>query len=243
MYWVTGLLVLVVFSMLAMREPPQIGRVIENPSVREAWPELWRYRAVFVPLLAGKAMMQISLGAAYIWAASALSRNFGLAPDRIGALMATALLASGILGPIVGGPLADFCQRTGGPRRTIGVVSVVALLSAPAGFFGVMPGVASASVLLVVFFAIASATILMGSTLFTVVIPNELRGFGVTILFAVGTLAAFGVAPVTVSLLSGAIGGPAMIGKAMAAVSVTASLLGAAMFALGRRYFPRATVQ
>ena len=46
-----------------------------------------------------------------------------------------------------------------------------------------------------------------------------------------------GVAPVAVSLLSGMLGGTTMIGHALAWVCALTSLLGALIFALGRRGF------
>jgi hypothetical protein len=57
-------------------------------------------------------------------------------------------------------------------------------------------------------------------------------------LTAAGVLLGLGLAPVSVSFLSGAIGGPAMIGNALALVGGTTSILAAATFAFGRRHFP-----
>jgi predicted MFS family arabinose efflux permease len=239
MLWLTVPLALVIFAMVAMREPPRTGLAIENPSLRQAWAELWVYRATIAPVLVGAILAEIALGAPLIWAAPALSRSFGLAPDRIGAIMGMGLMVSGILGPIAGGTLADLCQRTGGSRRTMFGLSGLALVSTPAGLFAVMPGVASASVLLVMFLTIVSAMCVMGTTLFTVVIPNELRGVCMAAFAALCVVCAIGLAPLTVSVLSGAIGGPAMIGKALALVGVTTSVLAAATFAVGGRYFPR----
>lgn len=231
MLWMGGLLAPVVVLTLVIREPPRLGRAIENPSVSEIWPELWRHRSVVATLVAGMAMVNLADGAAMVWAAPTLSRNFGLPPDHVGAIMAMILLASGILGPIIGGPLADLCQRTGGPRRPFFVLSGLALLSAPAGLFGVMSGVASASVALGMFLTIGIATWVMVIAFTIVMIPNELRGLCMTLQFAVGALFGFGLAPVMVSLLSGAIGGPAMIGNALALVCVPITVLGAALFA------------
>jgi MFS family permease len=178
-----------------------------------------------------------------IWAAPMLLRRFGLPPDRIGSIMAMGMLVSGILGPILGGMLADLCQRTGGPRRTVAVLCGLALLSAPAGLFAFVPGVALSSILLVAAMTIMLAVAVMGMTLFTIVIPNELRGLCMSVLVAAVMLFALAVAPVTVSVLSGAIGGLAMIGKALSIVCVTTSLLTAASFAFGRRYLPRTALQ
>lgn len=156
--------------------------------------------------------------------------------------MAMAMIVSGVVGPLLGGTLADICQRTGGPRRTIFALGAVAVLGVPGGLFALMPGVFSASVLLVLCIMISAAAAAMGVTLFTIVIPNEMRGLCLAILAAADSLFAFALAPVAVSLLSGAFGGPGMMGQSLAVVCVTASFLCAMTFALGRRYLPRAVM-
>ncbi len=104
------------------------------------------------------------------------------------------------------------------------------------------PGVASASVLLALGTTIIGATLSMGVTLFTIVVPNEVRGLCLSISAATNSLFGVALAPVFVSVLSGLIGGPSMIGTALTLVCVTASLFGAATFAFGRRCFPRTAI-
>jgi MFS family permease len=243
MLWLAAPLVAVIFLILAMREPPRTGVALQNPSAREAFAELWRYRAVIAPLMAGLIMAEIAVGAVLVWAAPTLSRSFALAPDRIGAIMFTVVLTSGILGSITGGVLADLCQRAGGPRRTMSALGGLALLTVPAGFFAVVPGVGPASVLLFILMTIVGAILVTAVALFTIVIPNELRGLCLSAMTGANVFFGVALAPVTVSLLSGAIGGPATIGRALAIVCVAAGLLGAATFAFGRRYFPGAAMQ
>ncbi len=239
--WLTAPLVLGTLLILAMREPARTGIAVARPSVREAGEELWRHRALIMPLLVSETLVGIADTATLIWAAPSLSRRFALTPDRAGVLMAAGLLVSGVLGPIAGGTIADVCQRTGGPHRTMGALAALALFSLPAGLFALMPGVASAGVLLIVFITSGSAIGVTSSALATVVIPNEVRGLCMSLLSAAGAIFAIGLSPLAVSLLSGAIGGTAMIGTALVVVCVVTSLAGAMTFALGRRYFLHAT--
>ena len=58
---------------------------------------------------------------------------------------------------------------------------------------------------------------------------------------AVVFLFAGALAPVAVSSLSSAIGGPTMIGTALALVCAAANVFGAAMFAFARHCFARST--
>jgi len=75
------------------------------------------------------------------------------------------------------------------------------------------------------------------TTLVTVVIPNELRGLCLALLFAASSLFGLGIAPVTVSELAGIMGAREGIGAALASVCVVTSGLGAAAFIFARRYF------
>jgi MFS family permease len=237
MLWLSVPLGLVTLSMLAMREPARSGIVVKNPTTRESWIELWRYRAIVAPLLVGLVMIDMAITAVLTWAAPALSRNLGLEPHRVGAIMAIALMVSGLAGPVAGGSFADLCQRGGKPHRSMHVLCVLALLGLPASVFAILPGVQCESALLIVFITLVSATVAMGMTLFTVVIPNELRGLSLSLLTIVNVLVASSLAPLAVSLLSGWLGGAAMIGKALALTCATSMLLAAATFGLGARHF------
>jgi predicted MFS family arabinose efflux permease len=232
-------LVAVVVLALFMREPLRTGRVVENPSVRDAFREVWRFRKVITPLLMGLVMVETALGAAMIWATPALSRNLALPADRMGTIMALVMLVSGIVGPIGGGVLADRCERRGGPRRTLLAIAALALASAPAGLFAVAPGIAMSAIPLVVFISLVSAACVMATSLFTVVIPNELRGLCVGMLAVANVFFCVGLAPISVSALSAGLGGPASIGTSLALVCIITSLAGAGVFACGTRAFPR----
>jgi MFS family permease len=222
----------------ALREPPRSGQIIKKPSARQAWTELWRHRSAVFPLIGGGVLLGIADGAALVWAAPALSRNFGLTAERVGALMGTALLINGIAGPIIGGLLADYGQRAGGPRRTMLVLSILALLSVPTALFASAPSVMIMTVLLVLFLMAGTALTVACGPLATVVLPNETRGLCIALMSATGQLFGFGFAPLTVSVLSGLLGDPSSIGQALSIVCVTMSLLGAAIFAVGSRTFP-----
>lgn len=239
--WMCAPLLPIVILMLVLREPPRTGMVVKNPSLSEVWLELWRYRGVVVTLLAARMMVWIGDGAVVVWAAPSFERSFGLPPERTGALMATVLLVSGILGPVLGGPLADLCQRKGGSRLTVTALCIVTLLSAPAALFAIMPDATIASIVLTAFLTCGFTIGVAAMSLATILVPGELRGLYLALTFTVGALFCFGIAPLVVSGLSVALGGPAMIGKALAIVCGVTSVLGAIVFGFGRRYFPDAT--
>jgi hypothetical protein len=89
------------------------------------------------------------------------------------------------------------------------------------------------------FFLVGSMVISVALTLLTVLLPNELRGFSVSVLSVTEILLSFGVAPSLVSITSAQIGGPSAVGMAFAAVSAIASLISATVFLTGRSRLKR----
>lgn len=150
--------------------------------------------------------------------------------------MSFALVVTGVAGPVIGGVLADLCQRSAQPRRSLLVLTLLATLTLPGSLFGLVPVLTLAGTLLMLLMLTVSATMSMGTTLFLVLIPNELRGLSLSILTAGVVLFGVALAPLMVSTLSVVMGGPEMIGAALASVCVIAMLLSVASFALGARF-------
>lgn len=236
MFWLVVPVVPIALAMLKMKEPLRTGVAIVNPTVRQVWNELGQHRGPVVSLISGYVLVQIAVGAILTWASPMLSRDFGLAQDRIGSIMAIGTLVSGIVGPFAGGHLADVCHDRGGPPRAASVLCGLALLSAPAGLFAYASGAITISVLLIAVITLLLAIALMAITLVTIVVPNELRGLCMSALAAVSMLFGVAAAPLAVSLLSDALGGMAMIGKSLSLVCVASSLLATVAFAFARRH-------
>jgi len=233
---------LLLLALTALREPPRSGARVARPPLRVALQALWALRAAVLPLFGGVVVVDVALGAAPIWAAPDLSRSFGLSPGQIGSILAVVLFAGGVLGPILGGLLADRGHRKGGPRRTLLVMSGVAGISALADFFAIAPSPWSAAILLCVFNVSIVAISVAVTTLVTVLVPNELRCLCLSLLAAAQVLFGLGLAPLAVSALTSELGGPEMVGYALTAVCFGASTLCAMAFAIGSRYQPAVPV-
>jgi len=239
MLWLAAPLVPVVLLTLLMRDHRRQSNVSKKAPISSVWKEVWRHRAHAAPLLTGLFMMELAICATLVWTAPAFSRRFTVAPDRIGAAIATAVMVSGLVGSIVGGTLADACQRSGGPRRTLSVVVALTLLDTIAAEFPNLPEWGAATIVFASFLTISTAIMGMATTVFTVVIPEHIRGLFTSILSA-GGIIGFGLAPVVVSGVSSMLGGPSTIAHSLAAVCATTSLLSAAVFAFGARSLWRA---
>ncbi|MBI2992602.1 MAG: MFS transporter [Gammaproteobacteria bacterium] len=235
MLWLSAPLIPACLLMLILNEPARAEVIIERPSIRQTCRQLWAYRGVIGTLAAGIVMVEVGVGAALTWSAPALLRKFAMSPAQVGSTVAMGLLISGVLGPVVGGMVSDMCQRAGGPSATLRVMAALALSAASVGCFAIASTVALASTLLIVFMTVVSALAVMGTVIFTILMPNEIRGLCLALLFGMCLLFGLGLGPLAVSVVSGAIGGPENIGRALAIVCVMAGLLGAALFATGRQ--------
>ena len=98
---------------LLLREPARHERVERGNAILPALRALatrWRF---IVPLWVGAASVGLSEGAAGIWAAPLLTRNYGLQPDQFGAMMGALILIGGVTGSLLGGVLADRGSASG----------------------------------------------------------------------------------------------------------------------------------
>jgi hypothetical protein len=112
------------------------------------------------------------------------------------------------------------------------------LLSVPAALFSIAPSAALAGIGLTLFLTLGFTIATVAMALTTIVTPIQLRELFVAIQFTAGAAFGMGIAPLAVSSLSGTMGGPHMIGEALAVVCAITSALGAVVFGFGRSYFP-----
>lgn len=239
--WMSVPLLPIAGLMLCVREPARTGIQRPNPLVLESCRLLWQLRKLLLPLLLARIMIWTADGAILIWGAPTFARTFHLSPDRIGLIMGAVLLVSGLSGALLGGVLADRCQRAGGPRRTMIVMSLLAATSTLVAPFPLMPTVFSASVSLTLFLAMGFIIGVSANAVATIIVPGELRGLYIALTVMAGAIFGSGVAPLLVSALSQWLGGGTSIGSAVAIVSVATSALGTIAFALGSRRLPDAS--
>lgn len=237
MLGLTAPLVLVFFLTVWLREPPRLNDTARIPGWRETSAAIWHYRAKLVTLSFGLVIVSVGYTAALVWTTPILARRFNLSSGRIGTLMGMVLLISGLLGFLLGGTLADLCQRTGGPRRLISLMMVLALMQIPSGFYGVMPTVPLLILMLLVLCLTCHMKSIVCTTVTTLVVPEELLGVSFGVINAISAIFS-SAAPVAVSVLADRIGGVEGIRQGLTSVCVITSLVGAATFAVGRRYFP-----
>jgi MFS family permease len=231
MFWLSVGLLPVALLMLCLREPSRVkleGR--QTMSWVGIWGTLQRLGVSALLLSIGIVLAELAIGALVIWAIPMLSRQYSLQPDRAGALMAAGMLASGILGPVAGGTLADCGQRGGGAFRCAMLLAGLSCLCIPLACFAFVQSPTYAGAMLTASLMVMLAIAVMGMTLFTAVIPTEVRGFFVSFLVAGQVLFALAIGPPAVSLLAGVLGGLQTIGMSLSIVCIGAASSAACAF-------------
>ena len=219
---------LLMLPLLLLREPPrrEISEVADL-ALRPALRAIWRRRPLLAPLFLGQIAAAMAVIAAGIWAAPVLARDYGQQPEEFGSWMGGILLLSGLIGSVLGGLSADWGYKGRIRGGLLGGAVVAAVCAIPAALFPLMPGPASFGLLLGILLTSGAITGLVTATAIAVLVPNDLRGVCLGVLFVVGALFGTGLAPTLVTLTSSLFGGEAFLREGLASVAVTASALSA----------------
>lgn len=221
----------------AISDPSRRERATESVSVRQLVSRFSNWLPIIGLLVLGMALVSLADGAALVWTAPTLSRVFSLSPSQSGIMTGTSLLIGGAAGPLLAGPLTDYCQKTGGPSRSGLMIGLLLLLSAPAGLFGISSTVKIAITLSTIFVFLSSAASVAIISVSVTALPNELRGISLALESGAGAAFGLGIAPLLVSTFSDALGGAQEIGLALAAVNASTCLVGALIFIARRAAF------
>lgn len=226
-----GGLVLAALMLMSLREPVrnELGSEFGG-SAMSALRELWTFRKVMLPLVLGIALVQMADTAAGIWVVPLLTRVFHQTPEQFGGWMGGLIFICGCSGTLLGGILADICQRRGGRGGIIYGAMVAAMVSIASSCMPIMPTVQLLACALGVFIVCGILATVLGSTAVVLILPNELRGISSSAINAISILVSFGLAPSLVSLLDEGIGSHGDIRVALMIVSMATSVLGALAF-------------
>jgi MFS family permease len=200
--------------------------------------ELWSLRRFLMPLFIGLTSVVMADAAAAIWAAPALSRGYGLAPEQFSGWMGAVIFAMGVAGAIIGGFAADWGQKVDRKGGILLGAVIAAGVGIPSALFPVAPSVPTFGFALGTLLLCGTVAALVSSVAVTVLIPNELRGLCIGVAVTMSTVMGFGVAPVVVVWVSRLLGGEMHLGEALAIVGMVGSVVSLAAFALAMRRAP-----
>ncbi len=210
---------------------------VKGPRWSHALAVLWRLRSMFIPLAFGQVIVSMGYSGAFVWAVPILARTFKLLPNRSGAMIGAVLLVAGPLGSVLGGILADLCQRTGGLRRSVALMIMLAFLQIPTAFFGLMPHTSWLILLLGLMCTITVSESVVCTAATTIVMPEEYLGVSFGVLTAIAALFS-SIAPLAVTQLAARLDGTQSLAWALCIMCTATSLIGAITFLVARPRFP-----
>lgn len=236
---IVGLVSLILcLPLVFLREPPRFEVENSTGTVSTTLRALWRRKAFLGPLFVGQFSGGMAEGAAGVWVATVLIRQYDQSPGDFGGWMALVILGSGILGSLIGGFASDAGQKLKLRGGILLIATLGTLVSIPAGAYSIMPTVTGFAWVLFVLLLGGTVVNLNVSAAIAVLIPNEERALCLTILKSVGTVVGLGVAPPLVAWLGHQIGGDAGLGQAMAFFSVGVGFISLGGFILAMMNSP-----
>ena len=216
---------LLVLPLFLMREPKRHEVANPNPSVAEALRAFWRQKAFLGPLFVGNFAGGMAEGAAAIWMGSVLIRQYHQTPGQFGAWVGLVILASGIIGSVIGGLAADAGHKLKMRGGILLPALIATALSIPASFYPIMPTVGGFAWVL---FALLVGGVIVGlvnNAAIAVLIPNEERALCLAALKIVGTVVGGPITAVIIGWVSSVISGPGSLGLALAWLGVVTGII------------------
>jgi MFS family permease len=220
--------------LLTVREPARQGQPPEgapNTHFINKLALLWHQRALIVPLYLGFCLFYVALLGITLWTAPFLGRRYGLPIADFSGALGLMLLLTGVGGYVSSGFLADSRLSRGGAGR-IPLLAALPLLGLPAAFATFAPDYHLALVLLgTIGLAMPMINVTMNTALQDI-LPNEMRGFGASMLGLSSAIIAGAGGPWIIALAGKAAGD---LGHAFLLIGVPFLLAASLCFALAWR--------
>ena len=187
------------------------------------------HHVLFGGMLGGAALLYVFANALAAWLPSVFVRGFGWSAPQVGVRIGGIILACSLAGTVASGLAATALRARGRGEASFGVMTMGALLLAPAALIAPLaggPGVAQIGVAATYFalslcFGVATAS-------FVAVTPARLRGRMIALYLLIGNLFGLGLGPPVVGLLlEEVVGDPGKVGAALAILTLPTTLIGA----------------
>ncbi len=216
---------LCVLPLFLMKEPRRHEVGNRDPSMRAALGAFWQRRGFLVPLYVAGFAGGLAEGGAGIWMGSVLIRQYGQTPGQFGAWVGMIILASGLIGSVIGGFAADAGQKLKMRGGILLPALIATALSIPASLYSVMPTVSGFAWVLFALLVGGVIVNLVNSAAIAVLIPNEERALCLAAMKIVGTFIGGPVTAVIIGWVSSVISGPGSLGLALAWLGVVTGII------------------
>lgn len=241
--------ILVVLSMLTVREPPRqelsggaTAARSEAPPLREVFAFMGANKRLLVGHFIGYGLVGTAVTAYLVWAPEMLRRSFDIPIGTAGFAYGMLLVTLGALGPFVGGWWSQRCAAQGEPDAEIAVSIRALVWLAPFAVIGpLMPTLTGAVVMLAPVVFLLSMPQGLAPAVLQLVAPNRMRGQVLSAFVLCAVIFAYSIGPTAVPLAAGRIfGDEDALDKGMALVGAICVPFGALALAWARRPFGEA---
>lgn len=196
---------------------------------------LWTQRGVFLPFVLGFGLFYLGLLAITAWTAVFLQRNYGLNLAEIAGALGLTLLLAGLAGYLVGGVIFDARKM----RRSVpklGVMMIAPILALPSALAVLAPNMAGALALLAAVSFVAPILNVGNGALVQDLLPNNMRGFALSICSVLSAVLGVACGPLLVALTTEHLfERPGMIGYSILVVAAPALIAAALCYLLALR--------
>lgn len=220
---------------LTVREPVR-KETTGSVSLTTVIARVKRDRSLLAAILLGVALLSVGDYGLYTWTPATLERGFAWSSAQIGAYFSAITAVTGIVGALLGGLVSDAAAiRFGQSARfgvalfgaALGIVAALLIASSSAGY--VLTGVG-------LWTLASSIGAISGIAALQAVMPNEMRGIGMSFVAFCNTLLGLGCGPTIVALVTEyGYGSPAAVGRSIATVVAPAAALSVVLFLVARR--------
>lgn len=214
-----------VLPLFLIREPVRHEVEQTSTSLKSGLQAFWRRRNFLGPLLLGNLAGGLADVAAGMWVGSVLIRNYGLQPGEFGGWVGLIILASGVVGSIIGGFTADAGLKLKMRGGILLPALIATALTIPAGAYPIMPTVGGFAWVLFALLIGGTIVNLVNSAAIAVLIPNEERATSLAALKMASTFVTFLVMPPVIAWLSTVLTGPNALGQALTWLGVLTGIV------------------
>jgi len=228
------------WMVFTLPEPPRRGRV-DMHSWRNAYGSLLKFvnarRRFFICHYLGFGLASAIIAGCAAWYPAHMGRAFGWSASQIGLSLGMVLIGAGIIGKVICGRAVDAMYQRGMRDAQLRWYAGALLLGTPIGMFAVLshhPWIFLGGIF--VFMVLIAPLPACANTALNLVTPNQMRGTGIALFAAVGSLVGVGAGPVLIAAASQYFfSGPTAIGSGMSVVIAVIGPLTAVILLLGLR--------
>jgi predicted MFS family arabinose efflux permease len=229
---------LLVLPLFLIREPARHEVELVNPGLKATLRAFWRRRSFLGWLYVGNFAGGFAEGAAALWIGSVLVRQYGQSPGQFGGWVGLVILASGVVGSVIGGLTADASQKLK-MRGAILLPAVIATaLSIPASAYPIMPSVTLFAWCLFALLLGGVVVNLVNSAAIAVLLPNEERATSLAALAVIAKIIGGPVTAAVVAWMTLLFKGPTGLGLTLTWLGVVTGVISLIGYVFAMRYAP-----